>query len=244
MTYNNILYFNTTRNYTLSILNALNNIKYWVNIDNEDMEFIVPIKFGNYEKSIIFEDVKEQYMSGNFNFLPRLVLSFSGMQKAPERITNKYKKFTKYEGDNINFTYNSVPYNFNYDLTLQARGLTEAFMIVEQILPLFRPSMPLKIKEFPLFQHLTETQLLISDPEFDINEEFENEDVNIMTVKFELMLKGNLYLPLELTGKIEKVEMYNHLMKNQNIYDSILESKYTFDIKNSYIENTEIEMYI
>jgi hypothetical protein len=251
MDYKNTLYFNTIRTYVVSILDSFNDIKYWKkDEDGNDIEKIIPIKFGNYEKSIMLEDItKEQYKSGNFNFLPRLVLSFEGMSKA-DRDTNKFRKYSQRITDTegkpfIQYAYNSVSYDFNFNLTLQARGLNEAFMIVEEILPFFRPSYTIDILEYPLFPELTTTQLLISDPEFDIINEFEETDVNIITITFPLTLRGNLYMPIQLQAPIEKVKMFNLLWNTRNIYESKVASYYEFDVNpfTHKIYNTAKEMH-
>ena len=88
--YSQVRYFNSTRNYTLALLNAFNGIKYWVD-DPEILQkaFTVPISFGNYEKSIALRDLSEKDLTNlNYNFLPRLVLSFDGMSRAVERQSN------------------------------------------------------------------------------------------------------------------------------------------------------------
>lgn len=231
-----VLYFNTTRTNTLAVLESLNNIKHWVKgKDGFDIEKVVPISFGNYEKSQYLEDISDDIKGGKFNAVPRLVLSFNGMTKAPERTTSKYQKIAKRvtqpNGDiELNFGYNSVPYDFQYTLTLQTRGLNQAFQIVEQILPMFRPSYAIGIKEFPLFDDKTETQLLIEDPQFEILEQFEDTDVNIISVDFALNLRGNLYMPLQVQGAIEKVTFMNHLWDNYELEESQLASHYEWDV--------------
>lgn len=248
----NILYFNSTRNYTLAILDSLNSIKHWAKDENgDDTQKVVPISFGNYEKSIALEDIKPELIeNGNYNFVPRLVLSFDGMTKVGERTTNKLQKISKRvvneSGDvMMNFGYNSVAYDFQFTLTLQARGMNEAFMITEQILPMFRPTYALSVKEYPLFDDMTDTVLQIEDPAFEILDTFEDTDVNIMNVTFGLNLRGNLYMPLQLVGSIETVKMLNHLWDNQDIRDSQLASQYEFDVcsEDGRVYNTSIERH-
>lgn len=234
---NGVLTFNSTRTNTLSILNSLNGVKHWVTgEDGKTTEESIPITFGNYEKSVALSDIdSEMLASGNFNFIPRMVLSFVGMTKDASRTTNKYNKISKRVKNDkgeaqLNFAYNSVAYNFQYQLVLQARGLNETFQIVEQILPMFRPTYPISIKEFPLFDEMTETTLSITDPAFEVMDEFGPEDVNIVNVSFDLELKGNLYMPLQLTGPIENIIMMNHLWDTNNIEESQLASEYNFEV--------------
>jgi hypothetical protein len=152
-------YFNSTKNYTLSLLNAFNNIYYYTynQETQQDYGYKIPITFGNYEKSIILEDVdNEQLKTGNINILPRLVLTFNGMTRVTERSSQKFQRFKKKvylenpEGDGkdklvLDTSFNSIPYDFEFTLLLQARGLSMGTQITEQILSYFNPTLSLKI---------------------------------------------------------------------------------------------------
>jgi len=233
-----VLFFNSTRTYTLAILDALNNVKTWTKqTDGKWNEEVIPITFGNYEKSLRMEDIdQETLLSGNFNFIPRFALSFNGMSKAPDRDTNKFQKISKKvlapDGESLmlNFGYNSVAYDFQYTLLLQARGLNQAFQIVEQILPLFRPTYAVAVKEYPLFDDMTETVLQIEDPSFEIIEEFEDTDVNIINVSMGLNIRGNLYMPLSLQAPIKVVKMLDYLWDLQEVQDSQKAAFYNCDV--------------
>ena len=234
-------YFSTTRNYTLSLLNAFNGIKYWVDATetelNEQREYTIPVTFGNYEKALTLKDLSETDLTvGNFNFLPRLVLSFEGMNKAPERQTNKFQKLTKriYDVDNsrpaLDVAYNSVAYDYQFTLLLQARGLTIASQVVEEIMAQFNPSMNLEIFEFPIFEKPTETQILISDPAFELLDEYEEIDINIVQVTMDITVRGNVYSPIEMSGPLETIKLFTHIWENTNLTDTKLANYYKFDI--------------
>ena len=253
-------YFNTTQNYTLAVLNAFDNVPYYVQERDENNNYLidkvyrVPITFGNYEKSIILQDINEQDIrAGNVNFLPRLVLSFDSIARIPERGTQKFQTFKKkipfssiakkgtpeyeeYKKTGIDklvldMSYNSIPYDFNFVLLLQARGMSSATQITESILAFFNPSYQLRIKEFPLFDDFTVTQLLLtSDPEFEIKDEFEETEVNIINVTFNLTLRGNIYRNINYQNPIEVVNMFTHIWDEYNEYVARLSSYYKFDI--------------
>ncbi|RKY53276.1 MAG: hypothetical protein DRP93_06810, partial [Candidatus Neomarinimicrobiota bacterium] len=112
----------------------------------------------------------------------------------------------------------------------QARGLNEAFMITEQILPMFRPSYTVAVKEYPLFDDMTETQLQIEDPSFDIIEEYEDTDVNIVNITAALTIRGNLYMPLAITAPVKTFKMFTHLWDTYDIKESQKASYYDFDV--------------
>jgi len=245
-----ILYFNTTRNYTLAILDSFNNVKHWVkNEDGFDVEKVIPIKFGNYEKSIALEDISEDLLnSGNFNFIPRMILSFNGMTKVDERVTSKFTKISKtFRMDNdvisLNYGHNSVPYDFQYTLNIQARGLNEAFQIVEQIIARARPNFTLRVREYPLFDQMTETRLQIEDPEFEIMDEFEKTDVNIVNVIIGMNLRGNLYMPLQVAAPIKVIKLFNYLWDTNNIKESQLTSYYEWEVVDGIVVNNNDEWH-
>jgi hypothetical protein len=240
----NRMYFNSTRNYTLSLLGAFDGIEYYVPqiIDDEykgDKIYTVPIKFGNYEKALSLEDDKfseNMLKEGNYNIVPRLVLSFNGMSKNTQRQTQKYQRFHKRiqhpESDKtvLDISYNSVSYDFNYTLLLQARGLTMATQITEEILSQFNPSYNLNLVEFPLFTEKTQTQILIQDPEFDIIEEFEDTQVNIINVTFQIVVRGNLYSSIGYQSPIEIVDIFYHIWDEMDREQSKLATYYKMDV--------------
>ena len=237
-------YFNSTKNYTLSLLGSFDGIEYYIpEYQNEkykyDKVYTVPITFGNYEKSIQLEDLnisEKELKQQNYNFIPRLVLSFEGMVKNASRQTQKYQRFftrVKHPIDNntvLDIAYNSLAYDFNYTLLLQTRGMTQATQITEQILTQFNPSYNLNLIEFPLFSEMTQTQILIQDPEFDIVQEFEDTGVNIINVTFGITVRGNLYSQISFQSPIETIDMFTHIWEGISREQSNLASYYKFDV--------------
>lgn len=233
-------YFSSIRNYTLALLNSFNNVKYWVeqDINTNQKEYTIPIAFGNYEKAAKLDDVDEDTITkGNYNFLPRIVLTFEGMTKAPERQTNKFQKLSKKiytpGQSNLDLSYNSVAYDFTFGLLVQSRGLTITSQIVEQILIKFNPTLNLNIQEFPIYDSKTETQIKISDPEFEIMEEFDETDTNIINTTFVVEVRGNIYSPIEIQGGIEIVEFYSHVWDEQETEQAKLSAFYKYDLDNT-----------
>jgi hypothetical protein len=229
-------YFSSVRNYTLALLDAFSGVNYWVDHDQEEQkQFTVPISFGNYEKAQVLGDLDEtQIRKGNYNFLPRIVLSFDGMAKNTQRQTQKYQRLQKLtisdKNRKLDISYNSISYDYNFRLLVQARGLTISSMITEEILSKFNPSLNLLIHEFPIFIDKTETQILISDPSFEINEDQEDESVNIIQVSFDIVVRGNVYSQIEMQGPIETVKMFSHLWDEAEMKKSKMASYFKFDV--------------
>ena len=249
-------YFNTTMNYTLALLNAFDHLYYYTQVLNNneyltDKAHKIPISYGNYEKSIELKDLTESDItSGNFNFVPRLILSFDSLTKAPERQTQKYQRFKKRiihpENDRyvLDMSYNSIAYDFHYHLLLQARGMTMATQLMEQILKFFNPSMNLTLQEYPIFTELTNTQILLSaDPEFEIIEEFEDTQVNLINITFPLTIRGNIYSDLDYQAPIEVIEMFIHVWDEFNYQQSKMGLYYKLDLDNHSLPEKERSRY-
>ncbi len=233
-----VRYFSSIRNYTLALLNGFNSVKLYINQDDseKDKVYNVPITFGNYEKSVALRDINENDMlSGNFNFLPRIVLSFESLTKAPERQTNKFQKLSKrvFLPDDPNLkmlvSYNSLAYDFHFSLLVQTRGLTQASQLTEEILSYFKPTMNLNILECPIFNEKTETQIQISDPAFEINQEFDLKDVNIISVTFDITVRGNIYSPIEMVAPVSSIRLFTNVWDTVDYQDSELSSYYNFE---------------
>ena len=232
------LYFDQIRNYTLALLSAFSNVKQWVNKDingeEKTQEEVIPITFSNYEKFISLQDIStDQLTTGNYNFLPRMSISFDGMNKTPERQTNKFNKISKKyqdpDGTNkLDYSYNSLAYNIEFGLNIQVRGMTDAFRIVEQIMPHFNPTQPLEINEHPLFQEWTITQIEAQDPQFEILDEFGETDVNIINILIPLIVRGNLYSPITISGPIQSLILKTYIYEKE-INDNKLAFHYRLD---------------
>jgi len=244
-------YYNTIQNYTLALLSAFDNLWFYTqNIQNSkyvnDSAHKVPINFGNYEKSIILQDIQEDEISkGNFNIIPRMVLIFDSLSKAAERQTQKYQRITKRialpdsPNAHLEMAYNSIAYDFHYRLLLQARGMTMASQLVEQILGYFNPTMNLNIQEFPLWTEMTQTQIMIEDPEFEILDEFEDVQVNIINVTFNITIRGNIYSNIGYQGAIEVVNLFTHVWDEFELGQSKLSKYYKFDVNDDGVINKE-----
>jgi len=221
-------YFSSIKKYTQALIESFSGVKYWTfeskgKNRGKEKEFPVPITFANYEKALNIEDIPEEALErGHHNILPRIVIAFEGLSKAPERQTQKYQKFSNFNNPggagqhqrshkDVDFSWNSQSYDFHFTLLVQARGLTIASMITEEIITKFNPSLNLQIKEFPIFDELTETQILIEDPQFEILEDQDPEATDIVNVSFGLTVRGNVYSPISMTGRIEQVKIITQI---------------------------------
>lgn len=220
-------HFNTLRKYTASLLNLFNNIEIENKLSNGKLKYTkIPIQYSNREKFDVFNQLTyNQVFTGNTQILPRGILLFTGMQQALERGRNKFVKIYKkiLEKDEkkykLNYQFNSIPYNFNYQVLIQCRGMNEASMVIEQVCSYFNPSYCLRIQEIDL-PEFGYTSLILNLNDTQIEQvEMDEFSTNIVTITFDLTLKGNIYPSIKEQETIQLVQMFlstSNFIKNEN----------------------------
>ena len=214
-----------TKKYTLALLSTFNNLETQYKDSNGNLvNSIVPIKFSTREKSTIFDEHEtEALLNGKTNILPRLSLSFELMLRNYERSGNKFVKVNKViPGTNeiFSYTFQPLPYDYEYILTLQARGMSEAQMITEQIAAYFNPNYTLKINEIGIQDEPTSVPIVMTSITHT-PEDYEELSMNIVTVEFALTLKGNIYPPIREEEAIKKFRILMDLWNDGDIENSL-----------------------
>jgi hypothetical protein len=223
---------NILRKYTLAMLSTFNNIEVQkLKSDGVTTSTsIVPIRFSSREKSTIFSEVEtSQITNGNFNIIPRASLVFNSMSRASERTTSKFNKInTTISGPNgeelVTYQFNAIPWDFSFDLVVQADGMNEASMILEQIVSHFNPIYTLKINEIPLQSEPSSVQLLLDGAEIE-QQEYDEFSSNIVTLNFSFTLRGNIYPPITSQGLIQQIEIFNNNWQDSE-YDRVSKIKW------------------
>jgi len=211
-----LFHHQSLKNYTIALLDLFNDIS--VPRYNEDgsllEEIKVPIQFGNRDKAFMLSDHDmENIHTGNVNIFPRMVLQFNSMSKAQDRNTNKLLKINKRKQDNdvdsllYEYQYNASAYDFTFTIYLATRTFTDATIIIEQIAPMFRPDISLKIWEIDIQKEPTTVPVQIGDFDVELPDEMTDEDIRLVEVSFPLTVKGNLYLPISNQEIIKDIKL-------------------------------------
>lgn len=209
-------HFNTLRKYTASLLNLFNSLEIQTLKSNGKYEYThIPIQYANREKFDIYTQLSyNQIFTGNTQVLPRAILTFNGMAPAIERARNKffkiYRKVKVIDGvpQKLNFQYNSVPYNFEFQVLVQCRGMNEASMVIEQVTSFFNPTYCLRIKEIDL-PDFGETSIILDLTSTNIEQaEIDEFSSNIVTITFDLNLRGNIYPAIKEQETIKTIQLF------------------------------------
>jgi len=192
----------TIRKYTTALLDVFNDLE--VPRYNEDGTLIkainVPIFFSSRERAIQLTEQQYAENNGMQNILPKMALSLDSMNKANSRDTNKNKKINLRANDNntVSFQLNSVSYDFSFTLHIMTRTMTDLTTIVEQILPQFRPTMNIRVREFDFSDTLETLPISMDGVSFDFPDEMgEDDGIRILTAEINITLRGNIHLPVK-----------------------------------------------
>lgn len=210
-----MVHHNTIRKYTAALLDLFNNIEIqYMNSSGDTLSKNVPITYISKEKSLMLDQhTSEQLLQGNYNVLPRANISLSTMVKADQRVQNKNLKINKVKSeDEYSYSYNSIPYEFTFELSVICRGMNEAAIIIEQIAPKFNPTVNVDIWDAENLNEPTRIPLRLLDVGIE-QPEYDELSTNLVTVSFGLSLMGNLYQPIK---NIERIKEFKILLNEVN----------------------------
>lgn len=210
-------HYETIKRITQAILNTFNNVevKRYDNFGNYVKSIIVPITWSTKDKAYVLskQDI-EYYKVGNFNFLPRMSLSLLSINPNREAATNRLQKINVSTSDDkiVSYQRNAAPYNLTFNISVAARSIADLFMILEQILPYFNPTMNFKIYEAPFITEATAVPIKLDSVDMDLPENLsQDDDVRIVSANITITASMNLYLPIMEEALIKEVRMYfNH----------------------------------
>lgn len=213
-----MLHFNTIRKYTLALLTTFNNLKVEYKLEDGTYDTkTVPLKYASVEKSKLLGDIDTQeLLNGNYNVLPRASLAMSTMTKFEQRSTNKFVKNNNIETSDTTrqFTYNPVPYEITFELTILCRGMNEASMIVEQIVTKFNPNYSIRINEVPGQSEPSTIPISLLDVAIE-QSEYEDISTNLVTISVGLSVKANFYPPIQTVSKVNEMKMYVNIWESE-----------------------------
>lgn len=199
----------TIKKYTAALLDLFNNFEIQtVDSNGNVISKNIPIKYAVREKATIFDDyTTEQILSGNHNVLPRSSLSLVALIRSDNRITNKNMKINIVATeDSLDYMYNSVPYELTYELNIQCRGMNEATMIIEQILPKFNPIYNIDIYDAENLSEPTRVPVKLLDVSIQA-EDYEELSTNIILITMSFSVQGNMYPPIKSIDRIKEFKI-------------------------------------
>ena len=196
-------FFNTQKSYIVTMLSLFNNII----IQKEDgRQTRVPLVWGSKEKAVV---VNESDGMNTSTVFPKMALTLVGIHFDTTRKTNKFAKapISISETGDTTYQYNSVPYNFDFQLSIRTKNLADYWQISEQILPYFNPSISKNINEIP-GRPSTSISITLGSVDVAPDEDYGGEEeARFITGTLNFILKGNIYPPIKDGGVAKTIEI-------------------------------------
>lgn len=198
-------YFATLRKITASFGSLFNNI-YIQRFDqkggkgNSLRRIKVPLEYAPSQKwwTKRMRDIAAKEGLQTRTSFPRIAFEMTNIQYNPERqltLSRTCPRASTTSG-NIVQQLNPVPYDISYDVYIAVKNIDDGHQIVEQVLPYFRPSMNLNVKDIPELQIVRNVPITLAGISLQDDYEgiFDQPRATIWQLSF--VVKAYLYPPI------------------------------------------------
>ena len=174
-------------------------------------EQVVPISYGPKQKWLqrLNQDPKSRDANITAMSLPRLAFEMTGFEYDATRQQNKLirhsKSTTETDGTNRKFMYQPVPYNLNFTLSAMCKNMTDAFQIVEQILPYFQPEYTVSMKMIDDMSDVRDVPIVLNNITLEDSYEGNYEERRVITYNLTFTMKVYFFGPVYTGGIITNV---------------------------------------
>jgi hypothetical protein len=162
---------------------------------NEVARYRVPLSYGPKQKFLVRLNQSNPDLTHNVEIsLPRMSFEMTTMSYSSLRKMTHTAKTAQYsdEAGYLKYRLSKAPWDMVFNLNIMTKNTSDAFCILEQILPIFGPSYTLTFKGFPVDD---KADVPVSINSVNIVEEYEGDFVErkvvIATIQF--TVNANLY---------------------------------------------------
>jgi hypothetical protein len=169
----------------------------------------VPIAYGPRQKFLTRIDERPELGTENVAIkLPRISFEMKNLTYDPTR--QKQRNQYTYEG--ANKVWEPVPYKISMDLSIMSKNQDEGLQIIEQILPMFSPSLGFRLKPISAIDSIVDDVKITLTNGVSIDDQytgdFTTRRVLIYTLSFEIFF--NLYRVTSTTTGVIKTVTINY----------------------------------
>lgn len=142
---------------------------------------------------------------------PRMAYIMKSPSYDASRKLNTMGRITSQTSNNTtgkyNSVFNSIPYNFEFELYVGSKTMDEGLQIIEQILPAFTPSFTVTINELSNPNIERDIKITLSNIDFaeEIDDSLEVESFKLTVWALSFVVQGNIYPPINNISQIKKV---------------------------------------
>lgn len=188
--------------------------------------FKVPIAYGPREKYLVLAENRQAATDRYEIILPRMAFEIIGFNYAQNRKLNTIGKINtknNINGQNVyKKTFNPVPYDINFRLSIYSKSTEDGTRILEQILPYFTPEWTVSAKLLDDFDEKMDIPLVLNSVTTDDTYDSDYLTRRALVFDLDFTMKVYLYGPVTQSKliKIAKTNLYPNLTYN-TVFDRV-----------------------
>jgi hypothetical protein len=188
----------------------------------------VPLNWGAKEKYITRLTSDPTLTKSIATTLPRISFDMTGMSyDSSRKLPSTMRNFSANTANSIKSQFVSVPYNFDFSLSIYVRNTEDGTQILEQILPFFTPDFSVTVDFIPSMEPKYDMPIILNSVSNEVDYEGEMMTTRMIIWNLEFTAKGHIWPPVK-TGKVIT-------SANTNIFiepNSLLEQQVYVDFAN------------
>jgi hypothetical protein len=188
----------------------------------------VPLNWGAKEKYITRLTADPTLTKSIATTLPRISFDMTGMSyDSSRKLPSTMRNFSANNATSIKSQFVSVPYNFDFSLSIYVRNTEDGTQILEQILPFFTPDFSVTVDFIPSMEPKYDMPIILNSVSNEVDYEGEMMTTRMIIWNLEFTAKGHIWPPVK-TGKVITTA-------NTNLYiqpNSLLEQQVFVDFAN------------
>ena len=162
----------------------------------------VPLNWGAKEKYITRLTSDPSLTKSIATTLPRISFDMTGMSyDSSRKLPTTMRNFSANNSTSIKAQYVSVPYNFDFSLSIYVRNTEDGTQILEQILPFFTPDFSVTVDFVPAMDPKYDMPIILNSVSNEVDYEGDMMATRMIIWNLEFTAKGHIWPPVK-TGKV------------------------------------------
>ena len=162
----------------------------------------VPLNWGAKEKYVTRLTSDPTLTKSIATTLPRISFDMTGMSyDSSRKLPSTMRNFSANTATSIKSQFVSVPYNFDFSLSIYVRNTEDGTQILEQILPFFTPDFSVTVDFIPSMEPKYDMPIILNSVSNEVDYEGDMMATRMIIWNLEFTAKGHIWPPIK-TGKV------------------------------------------
>ena len=176
----------------------------------------VPLNWGAKEKYVTRITSDPTLTKSIATTLPRISFDMTGMSyDSSRKLPSTMRNFSANNASTIKTQFVSVPYNFDFSLSIYVRNTEDGTQILEQILPFFTPDFSVTVDFIPSMEPKYDMPIILNSVSNEVDYEGDMMTTRMIIWNLEFTAKGHIWPPVK-TVKVASNNNINLFVQPNN----------------------------